>query len=87
MRVVFNGRHSITTGSQPKKPVPWTGTVVVSSPNGDAMTAPWSSSKGQPLTYGEAKDAIWQATRDAQLAFALQYQCAPEYVTFNMLSR
>lgn len=87
MRVVFNGHHSITTGTVPKKPVIWTGTVTVSRANGDAMSAPWSSIKGHPLTYGEAKDAIWQAARDAQLAFALQYQGEPDHVTFHMMSR
>ena len=87
MRVVFNGHHSVTTGKIPKKPVPWTGAVTVSRRSGEAMTAPWASIKGQPLTYGEARDAIWQAARAAQLAFALQYEGHPDHVTFNMLSR
>lgn len=87
MRIVFNGKHSVFKGKLPKKPVQWRGTVTVSGAIGDAMELPWSTHNGQPLTYAEARDAIWRACRKAEESYFEEYSSQADYVTFMLECR
>lgn len=101
MEVIFDGHNVRYTGLRfspglrgrqpkaqiPKKAMNWTGAVAVSGIDGEAVEVPWSTKKGQPLTYAQAKDAIWQAVRLAQEEFRKAYEFEPEQSTFRMTSR
>lgn len=87
MRLVFNGKHTVTQGKAPKKRLKWTGTVTVSGPTGAAIEVPWQTHNGQPLTYAEAKDAIWRACRMSEEAYFEAYNSQADHVTFMLECR
>ena len=87
MRIVFNGKHTVFKGRTPKKPVQWRGTVTVSGPIGDAIQAPWKTHNGQPLTYHEARDAIWMVCRKAEESYFEGFKSQADHVTFVLECR
>lgn len=57
MKIVCNGRTSLTHGKRPKKPVRWSGLFLVSDSKGNALESAWAPNSGGLMTYAEAREA------------------------------
>jgi len=97
MKIIFDGTHVRYEGSQgkplgqtraglPKKRVAWTALVMLKDGAGNAMEAPWSTSKRHRMNYLEAKAAVFAIVDELQKQFIAEFTTAPDSAHFTMVS-